>query len=113
MSAFAESVVEGAALAWLGALDYTVHHGPDIACGEPGAERRDPAYRDVVLERRLRDALTRLNPTLPADALEDAFRKLTRLDGPTLEVRNRAIHRLLVDGVAVEYRANDGSVRGA
>ena len=51
MSGFTESVVEEAALAWLEALGYAVLHGPEIAAGEPGAERSDPNYRDVVLER--------------------------------------------------------------
>ncbi len=112
-SDFAESVVEDAALAWLEAFGYAILHGPDIAAGMPGAERRDPGYRDVVLERRLRDALLRLNPELPADALEDAFRKLTRTDAPSLLERNRAVHRMLVDGVTVEYRRPDGSIAGA
>ena len=65
-------------------------------------------FRDV-----LRDALARLNPGLPADAVDEAFRRLTRLDGPTLEARNRAFHRLLVDGAPVEYRTADGPIRGA
>ena len=56
----------------------------------------------MVLERRLRDALARLNSTLPASALEDAFRKLTRPQGSTLEARNRAFHRMLVNGVEIE-----------
>ena len=72
MTTFTESVVEDAALARLGALGYAVLHGPDIAAGELGAERSDPNYRDVVLERRLRHALGHLNPDLPAEALEDA-----------------------------------------
>src|SRR5260221_1900919 len=113
MGGFAESVVEEAALAWLHGLGYAVLHGPDIAAGEPGAERSDPNYRDVVLEGRLRQALKRLNPDLPAEALEDAYRKLTRLDAPTLVERNRAVHRMLVDGVTVEYRRKDGSIAGA
>jgi type I restriction enzyme R subunit len=50
---------------------------------------------------------------LPSEALDDAFRKLTRTDGATLEARNRSVHRLLVDGVIVEYRARDGRIRGA
>src|SRR5258706_102899 len=98
---FSESVVEDAALAWLEALGYAVLHGPDIAAGEPGAERSDPNYRDVLLEGRLRQALVRLNPNLPPDALNDAFRKLTRVDAPSLVEKNRALHRMLVDGVAV------------
>ncbi|MGC1953320.1 MAG: type I restriction endonuclease, partial [Gammaproteobacteria bacterium] len=113
MSKFTESVVEDAALAWLESFGYAVLHGPDIAAGEPAAERSDPNYRDVVLEVRLREALMRFNPDLPAEALEDAFRRLTRTDAPSLLERNRAVHRLLVDGVTVEYRRTDGSIAGA
>jgi type I restriction enzyme R subunit len=112
VSRFAESVVEEAALAWLQGLGYAVLHGPDIAAGEPDAERSDPGCRDVVLEGRLRRALARLNPALPPEALEDAFRKLTRLSAPSLLERNRAAHRMLVDGVTVEYRRKDGSIAG-
>lgn len=113
MPSFTESVVEDATLGWLEALGYAVLHGPDIAVGETGAERSDPNYRDTILERRLRQALVRLNPNLPAEALEDAWRKLTRVDAPSLVERNRAVHRMLVDGVTVEYRRNDGSIAGA
>jgi type I restriction enzyme R subunit len=110
---FSESVIEEATLAWLESLGYAVMHGPDIAAGEPGAERGDPNYRDVILEGRLRQALVRLNPDLPPDALEDAFRKLTRVDAPSLIARNRAVHRMLVDGITVEYARTDGSIAGA
>jgi len=113
MTMLNESVVEDAALSWLTGLGYTILHGPDIAVGMPGAERSDPNYRDVVLEGRLRQAFERLNRDLPADALEDAFRKLTRTDAPSLVERNRAVHRMLVDGVTVEYRRKDGSIAGA
>ncbi len=113
MSAFTESVVEDAALVWLTALGYSVLHGPEIATGELAAERSDPNYRDVVLERRLRQALLLLNPDLPTEALEDAFRKLMRADAPSLVERNRTIHHMLVDGVTVEYRRQDGSIAGA
>ena len=110
---FSESVVEDAALAWLESLGYAVLYGPDIAAGLPGAERSDPNYRDVVLEGRLSAALARLNPHLPPEAHEEAFRKLTRADAASLLERNRALHRMLVEGVAVEYRRKDGSVAGA
>jgi len=113
MTAFTESIVEEAALAWLGALGWAVLYGPDIAVGEPGAERLDPNCRDVVLEQRLRDALARLNRQLPPEALEQAFRRLTRIDAPSLIEKNRLAHRLLVDGVTVEYRRPDGSIAGA
>ncbi|MEW5825248.1 MAG: type I restriction endonuclease subunit R [Candidatus Bipolaricaulota bacterium] len=110
--AFTESVVEDAALAWLEELGYAVLYGPAIAAGELNAERSYPSFRDVVLECRLRDALVKLNPQLPPEALEDTFRKLTRVDAPSLIERNRVVHRMLVKGVPVEYRRPDGPIAG-
>ena len=110
-AAFSESVVELAAMAWLESLGWQVKNGAEIAPGEPVAERSD--YSEVVLTRRLRDALARLNPALPVEALADAFRKVTRPEGADLIPRNRALHRLLVDGVTVEYRDTVGGIRGA
>jgi type I restriction enzyme R subunit len=100
---FTESEVESAALTWLEGLGYIVLHGPDIAPGEPGAERQ--SYQEAILPRRLRDALARLNPVLPAEAIEEAFRKVSRVDSPSLIQANRLFHRMLVDGVDVEYQA--------
>ena len=111
MTAMDEAEVEQAALAWLKESGWDTVYGPDIAPDTDGAERTD--YGQVVLERRLHDALERLNPGLPPEAHEDAFRKLTRLGGVTPESRNRAFHRMLVDGVTVEYRTADGAIRGA
>ena len=110
MTTLTEANVEQAALAWLADRGWSIAHGPDIAPDTPGAERTD--YGEVVLERRLRDALARLNPELPSTAWDDAFRKLTRPEGPTLAARNRAFHRMLVDGVTVEYRTDSGAIRG-
>jgi len=111
MTTFTESTVESAALSWLESLCWQVAHGPDIAPDGPAPERTD--YGQVVLEQRLRDTLARLNPELPTEALDDAFRKLTRPEGADLIQRNRNLHRLMVDGVTVEYRAADGHIRGA
>lgn len=107
---FTESVVEQAALAWLEALGYGVVYGPDIGPGQPDAER--DGWGQVVLERRLQQVLQRLNPTVPAAALDDAFRKLTRPDAPSLVAGNHALHRLLVEGVPVEYPRADGTLGG-
>lgn len=110
-TAFTESVVEEATLGWLAGLGWGVVHGGDIAPGELAAERED--FGQVILGRRLRQALADLNPSLPSEALEDAFRKLTRPEGIDLVMRNRVVHRLLVEGVTVEYRTADGAIRGA
>jgi len=106
-------MLEQAALAWLEALGYAVLHGPTIAAGEPTAERSDPNYRDVMFDARLRQALARLNADLPTEALEDAQRKIVKIDLPSLIDRNRAMHRMMVDSITVEYRRKDGSIAGA
>lgn len=102
--------MEEAALAWLGDLGYKVLYGPDIGPGGPAAERGD--YGEVVLKGRLREALARLNPAIPPEAREDAFRKVTRPESPVLITNNRTFHRRLVDGVVVEYRFPDGRIKG-
>jgi len=108
--AFSESVIEQAALAWLESLGYLILSGLEIAPGEPAAERDN--YGQVVLEYRLRQALVRLNPQVPTDALEEAFRKLMRPDSPSLVANNHLIHKYLVEGVPVEYQRADGSIGG-
>ena len=108
--AFTESTVEDAALDLFRELGYAVRHGPDIAPGEPAAERAD--YGEVVLLGRLRAALERINPSVPRDAIDEAVRKVTRPETPGLVENNRRFHRLLVDGVDVEYRRQDGTIAG-
>src|SRR5664280_2292676 len=105
---FTESIVEDAALAWVGDLQYAVLHGPEIAPGEVAAERM--GFGETVLAARLRAALRKLNPTLPTEALDDAFRKITVPQHPSLITNNRAFHRMLVDGIAVECRRKDDSI---
>ena len=110
MTIITESIVEDAALDWFRALGYEVLGGADLV-PDPIAIRK--SYADVVLNSPLRGALVELNPTIPDGALRDAKRKLMRPGGATLEDRNRSFHRMLVDGVGVEYRHQDGGIRGA
>ncbi len=106
-----ENDLEQTALSWFEELGYEIAHGPDLAPDGNAPERA--TFDDVVLERRFRDALTGLNPNLPASALDDAFRKVTRPDSPSLITNNHAFHNMLADGVDVEYRRADGSVAGS
>ena len=103
MTALTEADAESAALAWLEIAGWSVARAPDIPRGDTF---------QTVLETRLRDALTDLNPRLPADALDDAIRKLARPDGATVEVRNRSFHRTLVNGAEIEYRDANGAIQG-
>ena len=105
-----ESIVEDAALEWFGELGYAVGHGPHLAPGEPAAERQ--SFGEVVLVGRLREAIRRLNPAIPEEAREEALRKVLRVGTPALTQTNRAFHRMLRDGVPVEYPRPDGSIAG-
>ena len=110
MSALTESIVEHAALEWFGELGYAIGHGPQLAPGEPAAER--DSFGEVVLVGRLREAIRRLNPAIPEEAREEALRKVLRVGTPSLTQTNRAFHRMLRDGVPVEYPRPDGSIAG-
>jgi len=105
-----ESHVEDAALTWFGELGYAVGHGPQLAPGEPAAER--DSFGEVVLVGRLREAIRRLNPAIPEEAREEALRKVLRVATTSLVQTNRAFHRMLRDGVDVEYPRPDGSIKG-
>lgn len=105
-----ENTVEQAAIGWFESLGYDVARGADVS---PGGDRSlRPDYEQVVLQPRLRDALRRINPDLPEDAIDQAVRVVSRPPEPTLEQNNRWFHRLLTDGIDVEYRAAAGETRG-
>ena len=105
-----EAGVEQAALGWLSNLGWQTAYGPDFAPETSRAERSD--FGQVALEDRLRQALRKLNPELAPAALETGLRRLVNPDGPTLEARNRAFHRMLVNGVTVDVRGPDGTISG-
>src|SRR5450756_2695110 len=107
---FCESVVEDACLSWAEEISFQVVAGPTIAPGEPAAERT--SYDQTILEGRLRAALKRLNPSVPADCLDDVVRRLERQELPSLVQSNRLFHRWLVSGFPVEYQRTDGSIKG-
>ena len=108
MSVITEDTVEYAAIEWFQSLGYGYVDGRTIAPGEPNAER--DSFGDVVLERRLREAIDRLNPATPSEAREDAVRKVLRVEGHDLIAANQTFHRMFSEGVEVEYRRPDGSI---
>jgi len=99
---FTESVVEEATIQFFQDLGYEYLPGPEIAHDGLFAERAD--YSDVILRQRLKDALTKINPTIPAPAIDDAMKIIVRADSPTLIVNNRSFHKQLTDGIDIQYR---------
>ena len=107
---FSESHVEEASLEWLAGLGYSVLHGPDISPEGENPERA--SHSQVLLIRRFREALERLNPQLPADILDEVLRKVQQTETPSLIEENRRLHQYLVEGVPVEVPREDGSIGG-
>jgi type I restriction enzyme R subunit len=97
-----EDQLEQEALGWLTEVGYSTLYGPDIAVDGDAPERSD--YRQVVLVERLRAAVERLNPAIPAAAREDAIKQVVDLGTPVLLSANKHFHQLLVGGVPVQYQ---------
>lgn len=109
MNAFNENVVELAALEYFAELGYRTIHGPDIAPGEPGAERE--SYEDVFLWGRLRDAIRRINPGTSPALIDEAIKRVRRAESQSPIDENYRLHQLITEGVPVEHRDADGTLR--
>jgi len=99
---FTEDLLEEAAIEILQGLGYEYAFGPDISHGGDVEERKD--YREVILENRVKDALFKINRDLPAEALEEAYRRVITFNSPMLEENNRSFHKLLVEGIEVSFK---------
>lgn len=102
-----EDNIEQNILKTLKQLGWDVLFGPGI--GPDGTGERD--YRDVVLNNRLREALHRLNSHMPQSAIDEAYKKLVRVDKPTLLENNHEFYTWLTSGVPVEYRDYMGETK--
>lgn len=105
-----EAEVESLLLEQLQGLGYACLN--DAVSGPDGSAPERDAYSDTILSRRLREAVARLNPHIPTEAREDALRQLVAAERPSLIEENRRLHRALVEGVPVEFRIEDGTIRG-
>jgi type I restriction enzyme R subunit len=88
-------------------LGYTVIYGPDLAEGNS----KEREYTEVVLQQRLRNAIDKLNPEIPADAREEAFKKALRTTTISLFENNQAFHRMLTEGIDVKFGIGDGKAK--
>lgn len=109
MTVLNENDVEHATLDWLAQLGYARAYGPDLA-PEGKAQERE-SFGQMYLYGRLRDAARRINPDVDGDLIDEAIKRLERAESQSLVDENARVHKLLTQGVPVEYRAPDGSVR--
>jgi len=104
-----ESAIETLAIERLEALGFKYLHGSVIAFDGPAPERA--SYADVILTSRLCDAVSAINPHIPAAERDAAVKEVLRLRSPELLIDNEAFHRLLTEGVPVSMH-KDGDERG-
>ena len=108
MAFLSEAAVELARLEQLRGLGYSIEREEDI--GPDGHRTERESHDEVVLKKRFEDAVERLNPGLPLEARQDAIRKVTQSELPSLLEENRRLHKLMTEGVDVEYYADDGTL---
>ncbi|MFQ1953458.1 type I restriction endonuclease subunit R [Aeromonas veronii] len=104
-----EDQLEQEVLGWLAEVGYRVVCGYDVAPDSDNPWRAN--FNQVLLLDQLRGAIARLNPSVPMIAREDALAQVVNLDTPAQLSANRAFHRLLVNGVPVQYQ-RDGETVG-
>ena len=108
MAFMSEAALEQILIDQLNALGYSI--AAEEVIGPDGSRPERESHDQTILTRRLTSAVARINPSVPTQARADAVRKLTQTEFPTLLEENRRIHKLLTEGVDVEYDAPDGTL---
>lgn len=108
MTGFREDHIEEASIETLKSLGWT--YLPTNAVAPDGATPQRGAYSDVILSPRLERAVEAINPHIPPEVLQDALRQVLVSELPSLVEENRRIHRLITDGIGIEYRGADGRI---
>lgn len=102
-----EDQLEQLCLDWFKSIGYDTICGYDIAPDGENPERID--YRQIVLFDRLLNQLQKINPHIPVSVLEIASHQIAKPDTPVLIKSNKAFHRLLLEGVKVEFKDGNKS----
>lgn len=105
---FFESDIEQLALEILNEEHgYKILYGPDISEGE----QKEREYTEVILQNRLRKAVDAINGGIPADARDEAVKKVLRTFSISLMENNESFHRMLTEGIDVKFSVGDGKAR--
>jgi type I restriction enzyme R subunit len=104
-----QNLTEQPVIEWFKQLGYEYKFGPEISPGGIFVERD---FKDVILEKRLKSALKRLNPDLPEKAIDEAIYKLKKTEYPNLEITNKEVYQMLRDGIKVDVEDENKSLRG-
>ncbi len=86
---------------------YKILYGPDISEGE----QKEREYTEVVLLDRLKKAVDAINSSIPADAREEAIKKVLRTFSVSMMENNESFHRMLTEGIDVKFNVGEGKAR--
>jgi len=100
-----EAQLEQITCTWFQDLGWLFSYGSEIAPDGPSPQRE--SWSETVLRGTLLSALARINPHLTPEALEQAVHAVESISDPALVGRNRAFHRMLIQGVPVTVERNE------
>ncbi len=103
-----ESDLEELFLSMLSEIGYSVKFGPDMS---PGGKEQEREYSDPILTGRLNERLQLFNPETPIEAIDEAIKKIRKNESPEMISNNHDFHNLLVNGIDVQYRKKNGSIK--
>ncbi len=104
-----DALAEQPALEWLSQAGWTHVHGSELEAERPGAERK--VWSDVVLVERFRDAIARINPHLPREAVEAVSDRALSASSPVPIESHRDFHEMLLAGIPISYTDEQGTER--
>jgi type I restriction enzyme R subunit len=99
-----ENIIETSSIEILMSLGWEYANGKDISPEGLFCER--DSFSQIILTKRLRNAIARINPHIPPDAQEAAIQKVLRIYSPELLHNNEEFHKLLVEKVKIPYQQN-------
>ena len=106
---FNENAVEEAALEYFQELGYQTLRGSEISPGETKAERE--SYEEVFLWGRLRAAIRHINPLIHLGQVDEVIKRVRRAESQSPIDENYRLHKLITEGVPLEYRDGNDELR--
>ncbi len=104
MKPITENLIEESTIEILQSQGWEYANGKELSPEGLFCEREN--YQQIILIGRLRNAISKINPHIPADAQEAAVQKVLRIYSPVLLHNNEEFHKLLVEKVKIPYQQN-------
>jgi type I restriction enzyme R subunit len=100
-----EQEIEQVTIDILKSLGYKYLHGENLIPDSINPERT--RWDDVILRKRLKESLIRINPNVSLDVLDEVIKKILRISGSNIILNNQKFHEMLVNGIEIGFRKNN------